>query len=92
MNERVTENIVRKHFENQLSKSEHEFVFFDEQKSQDLNINKLLNNASKSGNGKGRPEFIISNFNGIYKNLVIVIECKADIRKHESSTDRKSVV
>ena len=67
MNERVTENIVRKHFENQLRKSEHDFVFFDEQKSQDLNINKLLKNASKSGNGKPYPlpkynKYISSNF------------------------------
>ncbi|MDR1896956.1 MAG: N-6 DNA methylase, partial [Prevotellaceae bacterium] len=38
--------------------------------------------ASKKGIGKGRPEFIIT-FNR-NSDLLIVIECKADITKHES--------
>ncbi len=44
---------------------------------------KLLKNASKSGNGAGYPEFLIS-FPSPNTDFLIVIECKADIKKHES--------
>jgi len=76
MNERKTENIVRKHF-NKFSN-----ILIEEQKSDNPKIDKLLKNASKKGNGAGYPEFIIT-----YKNnsdFLIVIECKPDILKHES--------
>ena len=85
MNEKKTENIVRKHFE------KYSDIFIDEQITENLKINKLLQNAAKSkkGENRGRPEFIIT-----YKNnpdFLIVIECKADIKKHESkSGDRYS--
>lgn len=76
-NESKTEIIVRDHFRNYFDD-----IIFEEKKSDNPRIAKLLSAASKSGFGQGFPEFIIS-----YKknpDLLIVIECKADIRKHES--------
>lgn len=81
-NERKTENIVRTHFNQYADK-----IHIEEQKSDIAKIDKLLKSASKKGSGKGYPEFIIS-----YKentNLLIVIECKADIKKHESENKDK---
>jgi len=45
-------------------------------------VDKLLKSASKKDRGKGYTDFIIS-----YKtnpDLLIVIECKANVSKHES--------
>lgn len=81
-NERKTESIVRKHFEMSLDK-----IVLEEQSSDNPKIKKLLSTASKSGLGCGFPEFIIQ-----YKDnpdFIIVIECKADITKHESSNRDK---
>lgn len=77
-NERKTEVIVRNHFNKYLSD-----INIEEQKSDNPKINKLLKTASKKGHGQGYPEFII-NYQ-LNSDLIIVIECKADIRKHESS-------
>ncbi|MHB1755642.1 MAG: N-6 DNA methylase [bacterium] len=77
-NERKTEQIVREHF---LKFKEQ--IILEEQKSDNPIITKLLKSASKSGDGVGKPEFIISIKDN--PNLLIVIECKADITKHESS-------
>jgi type I restriction-modification system DNA methylase subunit len=82
MNERKTESLVRNHFSQYL-----DAVFVEEQRSDNPKIDKLLKNASKKGGGRGYPEFIIS-----YKtnpDLLIVIECKADITKHESKSRDK---
>ncbi|PKL72578.1 methyltransferase [Candidatus Kuenenbacteria bacterium HGW-Kuenenbacteria-1] len=82
-NERDTENIVRDHF-----KKYSDDIILEEQSSKNLKIQKLLNTASKSGNGKGFPEFIIQ-----YKNnsdLLIVVECKFDILKHQSETKKEA--
>jgi len=79
-NERNTENIVREILRE--NKKSYKRVRIYEQKTDNLLIEKLLRNASKRGEGKGKPEFIIT-FNDI-KDLIIVIECKADIKKHES--------
>lgn len=76
MNERKTENIVRKHFE-KFSE-----LIIEEQRSDDPRINKLLKNASKKKGGVGKPEFIIS-FKG-NPEFLIVIECKSDTKKHKS--------
>lgn len=76
-NERKTEAIVRDHF-----KEFHSDIILEEQISDNPRLKKLLSAASKSGLGNGHPEFIIQ-----YKNnsdFIIVIECKADITKHES--------
>lgn len=76
-NERKTENIVRSHFEKFK-----DIIHIEEQTSDSVKIDKLLKTASKKGSGKGRPEFLITyNSNS---DLLIVIECKADNRKHES--------
>jgi type I restriction-modification system DNA methylase subunit len=77
MNERKTENIIRSHFE-QFKDT----ICIEEQISDNPKIKKLLGLASKKGGGTGRPEFIIS-FMG-NSDLLIVVECKADIGKHES--------
>ena len=81
VNERITENIVRKHFENDTF-FEREDIEIEEQISKLPRIKKLLSNASKNGSGAGYPEFIIS----FRKNpdFIIVVECKADLKKHES--------
>jgi len=81
-NERKTEQIVRTHFEKYNS-----IIKIEEQKSDILKIDKLLNSASKKGEGKGRPEFIIT-FNK-NSDFLIVVECKADISKHESENRDK---
>ena len=80
-NERITEDIVREHFKNDnLFKTNK--VILEEQSSKNTRINALLKNASKSGSGKGYPEFIIQ-YNE-KSNVLIVVECKADITKHQS--------
>ena len=78
-NERKTENLVRKHFEKYDSE-----IKIEEQRSDSPRIQKLLRTASKTGTGTGKPEFIIQ-FNDS-PDFIAVIECKADIQRHESST------
>lgn len=81
-NERKTEVMVRKHFDRFLDD-----IILEEQSSDNPKIKKLLSTASKNGLGAGFPEFIIQ-----YKNnpdFIIVIECKADITKHESQNRDK---
>lgn len=80
-NERITENIVRKKLE-RIGIIEASGFFIEEQKSQNPLITKLLRCASKSGDGMGKPEFIITKNDN--KDFVIVIECKPDIKQHES--------
>ena len=79
-NERITEDIVRNHFKNDpLFKS----IKFEEQKSYNKRVIDLLQNASKSGKGIGKPEFIISFPTGNIDYL-LVIECKANVADHHS--------
>ena len=85
MNERITENIVRDILN--TNQKQYSKVTIEEQKSENKRIEKLLKNASKQGDGTGKPEFIIT-FDEI-PDLVIVIECKADIKKHESKNRDK---
>jgi 16S rRNA G966 N2-methylase RsmD len=85
-NERKTENIIRKILEKNKESFEKEtgkYVFIEEQKSDNPIIQKQLKTASKRGNGAGYPEFIISFQDN---NLVIVVECKANIKNHKSKT------
>jgi len=79
LNERCTEDIVREHFKKDGLFSN---LIFEEQTSNIPKIDKLLKNASKKGTGRGMPEFIISVKDE--SDLIIVVECKADILKHES--------
>jgi type I restriction-modification system DNA methylase subunit len=80
MNERNTEDIVRSHFK---SDPLFNILKFEEQKSNNRQINDLLQEASKSGKGMGRPEFIIS-FPSGNMDYIIVIECKALCSTHRS--------
>lgn len=76
-NEKKTERIVYSHFE-----KSNDIIHIEEQASDISKVNKLLLTASKKGMGIGRPEFIITyNKNA---DLLIVIECKASVTKHES--------
>lgn len=84
-NERITENIVRNLLRDK-GYYDNDDIIIEEQASQNPRIDKLLKSASKAGQGKGRPEFIIS-FKDNPTNI-IVIECKANITQHESK-DRK---
>jgi 16S rRNA A1518/A1519 N6-dimethyltransferase RsmA/KsgA/DIM1 with predicted DNA glycosylase/AP lyase activity len=80
-NERITEDIVRNHFKNDpLFKS----VKFEEQKSYKKRVINLLQTASKSGKGVGKPEFIIS-FPAGNIDYLLVIECKASVFDHRSA-------
>lgn len=76
-NERKTEEIIRRHFSKFLDQ-----ICIEEQRSSNPKTDKLLKNASKSGVGRGYPEFIISYNNN--PDFLVVIECKADVAKHES--------
>ena len=80
LNERETENIVREHF--RKAKKQYSAVLIEEQRTKNPRIEKLLKTASKQGKGAGKPEFIIT-FNQ-ENDLIILIECKADVKKHES--------
>ena len=77
VNERKTETIVRNHF-TAFKKA----IIIEEQQSDNPKIAKLLKNASKIGGGKGFPEFIITYRNS--PDLIIVVECKPKLSKHES--------
>ena len=81
MNERITENIVRSLLR-EKGYYDDANIIIEEQSSKNPKIDKLLKNASKSGNGVGKPEFIIS-FKDNPDDL-IVIECKASVSYHES--------
>lgn len=81
VNERKTEQLVRNMLKDRgyLNNS---LIVVEEQSSDNPKIDKLLKFASKAGIRKGFPEFIIS-----FKNNpahIIIIECKADVSKHES--------
>ncbi len=82
LNERITENIVRTHFYNDLLMNTDEInIIIKEQK--DNRFYHLFKNASKNQKGnRGYPEFIIS-FKK-YSNFIILIECKSEINKHQS--------
>ncbi|MBU1045880.1 N-6 DNA methylase [Patescibacteria group bacterium] len=85
-NERKTESIVRnflEEFKKEYEKQTGKFVSIEEQKSDNPIIQKQLKTASKKGDGTGYPEFIVSFQDS---NLIIVIECKADTKKHKSKT------
>ena len=79
-NERITEDFVRNHF-----KSDPLFAMIkiDEQKSHSKKVIELLKNASKSGTGIGKPEFLIS-FPSQNSNYLIVVECKYHLGDHIS--------
>lgn len=85
-NERKTENIVRQLLREQ-GYYDNENIIVEEQKSDSLKVDKLLQTASKSGQGKGYPEFIIRFVNDPSK--IIVVECKASIKNHQSKNKKQ---
>ena len=80
MNEKITEAIVRDKFTPFMNRG----FIIEEQQSQNPRIRKLLQYASKHGNGKGYPEFIIQSEEDT--DFLLTVECKADIRFHQSKT------
>ncbi len=79
-NERKSENLIRDDLR-ELGYFNNSELIVEEQKSDNEIITGLLSKASKSGNGAGYPEFIIRKKNS---NVLIVVECKANVRDHES--------
>jgi len=79
-NERITEDIVRDHFKGDPLFST---IKFEEQKSFSKRVIELLQCASKSGQGIGKPEFILSFPTG-NMDYLIVVECKASYFSHRS--------
>lgn len=77
-NERHTEQIVRKYLEDHGIDGMH----VDEQMPTSNRLKAALREASKSGAGVGKPEFIVTF--GERANVVIVVECKAEAKFHES--------
>ena len=84
MNERKTEDLVEYHLRKQGYYASDCDITVEKQVSDNPRIKKLLKLASKAGLGGGHPEFIITSSK--YPDFVIIIECKADTSKHESST------
>jgi type I restriction-modification system DNA methylase subunit len=80
-NEKITENIVRKKLES-LGYYKNSDILVEEQIIQNPFIKKLLPSKNKIGKGKGKPEFLISNSEN--SDYLIVVECKADTKYHES--------
>jgi len=83
-NERITEEFVRTHFK---SDPLYNIIKLEEQKSGNRKVNELLQGASKSGKGVGKPEFIIS-FPTQNSNYLIVIECKPNVSMHRGSKNK----
>lgn len=80
-NEAKTGIILRNKFK-ELGYYDNPNIVVEEEKSDNPLITNLLKRASKKGTNVGYPDFIISSKEK--SGFVIVIECKADIRKHES--------
>ena len=87
MNERKTEDMVEQRLHNHGYYTPDSEIVVEKQQSDSARINKLLSNASKSGSGAGKPEFIIHSSK--VSDFIIIVECKADSAKHESDTKTK---
>jgi type I restriction enzyme M protein len=86
MNERKTENLVRNILREQGYLG-NDNISVEEQASDNPRIDKLLKSASKSGIGKGRPEFIITFPN--QPDNIIIVECKASTKFHVSKSRKQ---
>ncbi|OCH12692.1 restriction endonuclease [Aliivibrio sp. 1S165] len=90
MSEKKTENLVRDRLRDLGYYSIDNGISIEEQKSEIVKVKKLLSTASKNKKGnKGYPEFIISN--QLDTKFIIIFECKADTKKHQSSDLNKTV-
>lgn len=83
MNERKTEEMVRQLLKENGYKKPGSDLLVEEQASEIEIVRKLLLKASKTGGGgRGAPEFIVSSPST--PDFLIVIECKAETRSHQS--------
>jgi type I restriction enzyme M protein len=83
-NERKTENLVRDELRDLGYYNPESATRVEEQKSEIEAVKRLLKSASKTGKGgKGAPEFIVSDSGT--PDFLVVVECKADVKKHESN-------
>lgn len=80
-NETITDDLVSKKF-SALGYFDNSKLRIERRQTSTSRINKLLQNASKKGSGKGYPDFIITQEEE--NDFVCVIECKADVTKHRS--------
>lgn len=87
MNERKTEDWVDDCLRKNGFYQPGSGIIVEKQKSDSTRIQKLLENASKQGNGVGKPEFIIRCDSR--PDFLIVIECKANSLRHESENRDK---
>lgn len=89
-NERVTEDIVDAELRAHGYYDDLDAVVVEKQQSAIAGIRKALSKASKSGKGgAGYPEFIVTTPGT--PDMVVVVECKADVGKHESKDRDKPV-
>lgn len=83
-NERITEDLVEDKLRELGFYDDLEAVIVEKQQSAVEDIRKALSKASKTGKGNaGYPEFIITAPET--PDMVVVVECKADVKKHESA-------
>ncbi|MCL2595801.1 MAG: SAM-dependent methyltransferase [Promicromonosporaceae bacterium] len=88
-NERATEDLVDDRLR-QLGYYADDRIIVEKQKSQNNQIADALRKSSKRGSGKvGFPEFIITSLDA--PDTVIVIECKASVKNHESANRDRPV-
>lgn len=89
-NERKTESLVRDKLRTLGYYEPDNGISVEEQKSEIAKVKSLLSKASKNAKGNaGYPEFIISNRKDTA--FLIVVECKPNVKKHESSGRGKPV-
>ena len=89
-NERKTEALVRDSLRSLGYYEPDNGITVEEQKSEIAKIKKLLGKASKNSKGNaGYPEFIVSDAKDTA--FLVVIECKPDVRRHESAHRDKPV-
>lgn len=90
MTERITENLVRDKLASLGYREPDNGITIEEQKSEIAKVKGLLSKASKKASGKsGYPEFIITDKKDA--GFIIVVECKKDVKKHESPDRDKPV-
>jgi hypothetical protein len=83
-NEKKTEGIVRDTLRELGYFQVDNGISVEEQKSEIAKVKSLLSHSSKNLlQNAGYPEFIISNLKDT--GFIIVVECKADVKKHESA-------
>lgn len=84
-NERITEDLVDDQLRALGFYDDEEQIVVEKQQSVVQDIRKALSKASKTGKGKaaGYPEFIVTSPGT--PDMVVLVECKADVRYHESA-------